>query len=70
MSDKFEDKLQWKLPISRFNVGCGFYGDSQWQLWNDGGEYVEYADHQEIVNIYAAEVARLQGLLDNMWFEE
>ena len=64
MSTEFEDALQWKIHIARFNVGCGFYGDTQWQIWNDDGEYVEYTDHQEIVNLYAAEVSRLKKYIE------
>lgn len=63
---KLEDELQWRLPISRFNVTCGFYGDTQWQSFVDVGEYVEYTDHQDIVNLYAAEVRRLRKYIEEV----
>lgn len=63
---KLEDELQWKLPISRFNIACGFYGDFQQQSLVDDGEYVEYTDHQAIVNLYAAEVRRLRKYIDEV----
>lgn len=62
----FEEQLQWKLPISRYNINCGFYGDTQWQNWDDNGIHVEYTDHQEIVNLYAAEVARLKQYIEDV----
>lgn len=64
MTNLLEDELQWKLPIARCNIACGFYGDTQWELWVDDGQYVEYSDHQEIINIYANEVARLRQELE------
>lgn len=68
---KLEDELQWRLPIRRFNIVCGAYGvivtdASQWQSFVDDGEYVEYTDHQEIVNLYAAEVRRLRKYIDEV----
>lgn len=65
----FEDELQWKGSIDRFDVACGFYGDCQWQVWKDDGEYVEFSDHQAIVNIYSAEVARLKRIVEGGYHE-
>lgn len=64
--NKLEDELQWRLPISRLNVTYGFHGDTQWQPFVDEGEYVEYTDHQAIVNLYAAEVRRLRKYIEEV----
>lgn len=62
----FEEKLGWISPISRCNIGCGFYGDTQWQEWDDAGEYVEYSDHEQIINLYKEEIARLHDKVSDV----
>lgn len=62
----FEDELKWWSPVSRCNIACGSYGDEQWQVWSDDGQYVEYNDHREIVNIYVNEVNRLKKELESL----
>lgn len=58
-----EDELQWRLPVGRFNIGASHYGEG-YPEWCRDGEYVEYDDHQKIVNLYHAEVVRLRTLLE------
>lgn len=59
----FEDELSWFGEVSRFDVSCGFYGDNQWQNYCDDGVYIEFEDHEKIINIYKKEISRLRALI-------
>lgn len=59
----FEQTLEWLGPISRCDIACGFYGDTQWEKWNDNGEYVAFTDHKERIDLYKSEVERLKKLV-------
>lgn len=60
-----EDKLKWHGDINRYNIACGSYGDTQWEVWDDNGKHVEYEEHLTIVKIYQDEINRLKTLIRN-----